>query len=275
MSAPHDPQYPPYEPPPRTAPPPLAQQHPLRAPPPYPPPSYPPAYAPAPYPPPPYPPPYASAPYPPAPYATARPLRRGPFRNRRNGWIAVVIGVATLVAVLVIAGLIGGVSRAPARIVQLPDTVDNYQAMYTPQASTMTDRMRIAMSTTSGTHAFDEARVRVYQDGSTPTPALIVIAINANDNSSANNLLADGSPQQIADSALYGASPVSALQPSHYPPGPFGGVIACAPIELDTTAGTGCVWSDRASLGILIEITGAPSDQLAKTTLDLRTAAEH
>jgi hypothetical protein len=44
---------------------------------------------------------------------------------------------------------------------------------------------------------------------------------------------------------------------------------------LDTTAGTGCVWSDRASLGILIEITGAPSDQLAKTTLDLRTVAEH
>jgi hypothetical protein len=197
------------------------------------------------------------------------------FRRRRTGWIAVAIAAATLVAVLVIAGVTGGVSRAPARTVQLPAAVDNYQAMYTQQASTITDRMRIAMSTMTGTHAFDQARVRVYQDGSAPAPALIVIAINASDNASANDLLAGGSPQQIADSALFGASSGTSEPPLHYPPGPFGGVIACAPIELNTTSGTGCVWSDRATLGILIELAGTPADQLAVTTLHLRTAAEH
>lgn len=274
----------PYQPPPPFAPPGPAQPQ-------YPQPQYP-------DPPPGYPQPgtgsYGGSPTPPPPPGpgTEHPALHGgygapvahppapPARNNRTVWI-VVAGLL----VLIVAGVIGLVALGSSadeddepvatHDLRVPSSFGDYHRLSSPQAKQVEQNMRdrLTLRNKYGAQLYERARVGIYAVTGQSAPSLFFIGVDGDSNEQVQDLLNSNSPSENADSFLLGAS---VSESTSYPEGRLGGTLKCGLSDANGGKQAVCIWIDRSTLGIVLGSNPSTAlDELAQTTLALRTAAEY
>jgi hypothetical protein len=218
--------------------------------------------------------------YPPAETTGWRPVPlpnrgRSPRARRR-----VTVGIAVaVVASLVAIGttLSSGADSRQTRSLSLPDTVDTYSQVTHLDGAQVSSLFAAAGGTFGGIGSDDlrGAVVGIYADVGDSEPNLLFVGFTAADSPRLGARLRAGSPDSLATAVLDGTPAL------RVDPGPFGGAMRCANIDLDGELATVGVWTDQDTLGIVLIVAAPPATmpstpaETASVTRDFRAAAEH
>jgi hypothetical protein len=153
------------------------------------------------------------------------------------------------------------------RRIRVPDSFDDYTRMTGAEAQRVIQAIRKAQAQQNPVFAAN-MKLGVYQKRGSAQQRLAFLGLAGGDHPTIAQELRSNPPAAEVNSAL-AAMPLTA--PKDYPAGPLGGVLRCAP---GAHGGAGCAWGDGATVGV-VAASAASADELARTTLALRNAAEH
>lgn len=153
------------------------------------------------------------------------------------------------------------------RAMTTPDSFDGYVRMTGPDAQRVIQDIRTAQAHQNTVFA-EKMRIAIYTKRGDPRQRVAFIGMAASDHPVIAQELQSTPPPVEVDSALR-AMPLTA--PKDYSPGPLGGVLRCA---AGTRQGAGCAWADGSTVGV-VAASASSAEELARTTLALRNAAEH
>jgi hypothetical protein len=157
-------------------------------------------------------------------------------------------------------------SPTAQRTIRLPDSFADYTRLTSADAQRVIQDIRKVQAQQNPVFAA-KMRIAVFQRHGEAHQRIAFIGLAAGDHPTIAQELRRNPPSAEVDSAL-AAMPLSG--PKDYPAGPLGGTLRCAP---GSRGGAGCAWADGSTVGVVAG--SAPSaDELARTTLALRNAAE-
>ncbi|MCO5992245.1 hypothetical protein [Actinoallomurus rhizosphaericola] len=157
-------------------------------------------------------------------------------------------------------------SAGAQRRITVPGSFDDYTRMTGPDAERVIQAIRDAQAKQNAAYAA-KMRIGIYERRGNAQQRIAFLGLAAGDHPDIAKELRANPPSFEVDSAL-AAMPLTG--PKDYPPGPLGGVLRCA---AGAQGGAGCAWGDGSTLGVVAG-SAASADELAKTALALRTAAE-
>jgi hypothetical protein len=163
-------------------------------------------------------------------------------------------------------------SGVPHSIV-VPKSVGDYRQMNGSVADRLASTMRKSMGQSADGYAevYAKAKIAIYtKNGNTQRP-LVFVGLVGDDSPQLAAELKSNSPSKEVDSTFLGMGINNAKD---YPAGPLGGALRCGSGSVGAGNATACAWADSSTVGMLIETGGSGVPALAKTTLDLRNAAE-
>lgn len=217
-----------------------------------------------------------SAPYPwpaPVPPATAPTHLR-----HRLGRRSLVIGSLVLVA-LVALTVVLTVSSAPSRArhaIALPAAVGGYvkqHEMHGPELLSLVGAGMLGSTIVAGD--LNHAKAAVYSNGTAAAPALMFLGFNADESPTIGDQLHHLDPGQITHDILAGAG--LTVGQEQFSPGPLGGAMRCAELEVGHESVAIGVWADHDTLGLLVLVAVGRPPTLGFTaglTRTMRAAAE-
>jgi hypothetical protein len=203
---------------------------------------------------------------PPAPHVVGAP--RTPWAL--IGGAVVVVGVV-LAWALVMLTRVGAQDGTQTRV-SLPDVAGDYQLVRAVDGHAVAGILARQLGSLGALDAaLSTAQVGVYRLGPTGPTNLVFLGFNAADSTQIDDLLNGSSAQEITDQVMVGAG---ASSPASLDPGPFGGALQCA------AGGPGqpytpCVWADRSTLGLVLQVGAVDVSRAGDTTRVFRAAAEH
>jgi hypothetical protein len=197
-------------------------------------------------------------------------------RARRRVTVGIALAaVASLIAIG--TTLSSGENARQARSLSLPETVDSYAQVTHLDGRQVETLFASAGGTFTGIASDDlrHAVVGIYANIGASDPNLLFVGFSAADSPRLGARLRAGSPDSLA-AAVLGATPAQRVDP-----GPLGGAMRCANINLDGELATVGVWTDQDTLGIVLIVAAPPATmpstpaETASVTRDFRAAAEH
>ncbi|WP_433183331.1 hypothetical protein [Actinoallomurus sp. CA-150999] len=163
-------------------------------------------------------------------------------------------------------GTAGPSPAGTQRTIKVPDSFAEYTRVTSADAERVIQDIRKAQAQQNPVFAA-KMKIAVFQRHGDAHQRIAFIGLAAGDHPTIAQELRRNPPKTEVDSAL-AAMPLSG--PKDYPAGPLGGALRCAP---GSRGGAGCAWADGSTVGVVAG--SAPSaDELARTTLALRNAAE-
>ncbi|GAA4626317.1 hypothetical protein GCM10023196_034080 [Actinoallomurus vinaceus] len=157
-------------------------------------------------------------------------------------------------------------SPTAQRTIRVPDSFADYTRLTSADAQRVIQDIRKAQAQQNPVFAA-KMKIAVFQRHGDAHQRIAFIGLAAGDHPTIAQELRSNPPSAEVDSAL-AAMPLSG--PKDYPTGPLGGALRCAP---GSRGGAGCAWADGSTVGVVAS--SVPSaDELARTTLALRNAAE-
>ena len=153
------------------------------------------------------------------------------------------------------------------RTLTVPESFGDYKRLSGSDAEGVIQAIRKAQSQQNPAFAA-KMKIAVYERRGDAGHRIAFIGLAAGDDPTIARELRSNPPSAEVDSALK-AMPLS--PPKDYPAGPLGGTLRCAG---GTSNGAGCAWADGSTVGVVAG-SASSADDLARTTLALRTAAEH
>jgi len=203
-----------------------------------------------------------------APTATAPPT---PWR--------LIAAAALLVAVVTVWGLVtlmqasGGNRVTPDKRISLPGSVAGLQLVRSVSGPTVRALLEQQLGSLGPIEdAMDTAQVGIYRVGSDGPTTVVFLGFNAADSTQIDALLGSHDANSVVDQVLSGAGARGA---THAEPGPLGGALRCSQASKNGQPYTPCVWADRSTLGLVLQIGLIDTARAADTTVQFRTAAEH
>jgi hypothetical protein len=157
-------------------------------------------------------------------------------------------------------------SAGAQRTIRIPDSFGDYTRMTGADAQGVIEAIRKAQAQQNPVFAA-KMKIAVYERHGNAQQRIAFIGLAAGDHPTIAQELRSNPPSAEVDSAL-AAMPLTG--PKDYPAGHLGGTLRCA---AGSHGGAGCAWGDGSTVGVVAG--SAPSaDELARTTLALRNAAE-
>ncbi|TQL99567.1 hypothetical protein FB559_5259 [Actinoallomurus bryophytorum] len=194
------------------------------------------------------------------------------------GGAAVAVGVASSGDDKPVAATSGAptspVDAGVPHSIVVPKSVGDYRLLNGSVADRLASTMRKSMGDSAEGYAevYAKAKIAIYtKNGDTARPLIFVGLVGSDSPQFAAELKAN-SPSKEVDSTFLGMGIDNA---EDYPAGPLGGALRCGAGSVGAGEATACAWADSSTVGMLIETGGSGAPALAKTTLDLRNAAEH
>jgi hypothetical protein len=158
--------------------------------------------------------------------------------------------------------------------ITVPKSVGDYTQLTGSIADRLAQSMRKSMGETSGKYAavYAKAKIAIYgKQGDVQRP-LVFVGLSGSDSPELGTELRSSPPSDEVDSTFLGMGIGDAKD---YPAGPLGGVLRCGKGQIATGTAAACAWADSSTVGVVMTPTVSDVTALARTTLDLRNAAEH
>jgi hypothetical protein len=155
----------------------------------------------------------------------------------------------------------------------VPQSVGDYRRLNGSVADRLASTMRKSMGDSADGYAevYAKAKIAIYtKNGNTQRPLIFVGLVGSDSPQLAEELKAQ-TPSEEVDSTFLGMGISDA---DDYPAGPLGGALRCGTGPVGGGTAAACAWADSSTVGMLIETGESGVPALAKTTLDLRNAAE-
>jgi hypothetical protein len=156
----------------------------------------------------------------------------------------------------------------------VPTDFDDYHRLTGSVADRLIESMRKSAGAGEGSYAeaVNKSKVAIYTRNGDDTQRLIFVGVSGNDSPTIAAELRSRTSSEEVDSTFLG---MGITDTKDYPAGPLGGVLRCGIGTLSGgTRAAACAWADSSTVGSLLTPAGVDLDDLAHTTLDLRSAAE-
>ena len=190
-----------------------------------------------------------------------------------------IAAVALLVAAVTVWGLVtlmqasGGSRSTPDKRISLPTTVAEYQLVRSVSGPTVRALLEQQLGSLGPIEdAMDTAQVGIYRVGSDGLTTVVFLGFNAADSTQIDALLGSHDANTVVSQVMSGAGARGA---AHAEPGPLGGALQCAQASKNGQPYTPCVWADRSTVGLVLQIGLIGTTRAADTAVQFRAAAEH
>lgn len=217
---------------------------------------------------------YGQAQYP-AEFAGGMPVVL-PVAQRRSGKVLAIAGLA-LVLVLVAAAVATRTftkhdhDQTIGRTFSIPTQAGAYVQQTGAQSADVGAGMLTALKGQDPTGLLGNPAIGVYGRDAGATPEVVVIGLDVADNKELRHEIASKS---IGDEASYIFDKAGGTESAGYDAGSLGGALQCGVIAEPHGALGLCLWLDRSTCGIVLQVGGTP-DQTADITRAIRAAGEH
>jgi hypothetical protein len=156
----------------------------------------------------------------------------------------------------------------------VPTEFDDYSRLTGSVADRLIESMRKSAGSQEGPYAeaVNKSKVAIYTQNGDATQRLIFVGVSGNDSPTIAEELQSRTPSEEVDSTFLG---MGITDTKDYPAGPLGGVLRCGVGTVSGgTRAAACAWADSSTVGSLLTPADVALEDLAHTTLDLRSAAE-
>jgi hypothetical protein len=156
----------------------------------------------------------------------------------------------------------------------VPSEFDDYHRLTGSVADRLIESMRKSAGSEGGTYAeaVNKSKVAIFTRNGDDTQRLIFVGVSGNDSPVIAAELRSRTPSEEVDSTFLG---MGITDTKDFPAGPLGGVLRCGNGTVSGgTKAAACAWADSSTVGSLLTPAGIELEDLAHTTLDLRSAAE-
>lgn len=192
-----------------------------------------------------------------------------------------IAAAALLVAAVTVWGLVtlmrasGSSPAAQLKRISLPASVADLQLVRSVSGPTVRALLEQQLGPLGPIEdAMDTAQVGIYRVGSDGPTTVVFLGFNAADSTRIDALLGSQDADGVIDQVMSGAG-AGAGAAAHFDPGPLGGALRCAQASKNGQPYTPCVWADRSTLGMVLQIGFVDTTRAANTTTQFRAAAEH
>jgi len=215
----------------------------------------------------------------PASWPRGRPAGDAPTGAAPQTPWRLIAAAAVLVAAVTVWGLVAlmqasdGNRGTAQRRISLPSAVADLQLVRSVSGSTVRALLEQQLGSLGPIDdAMDTAQVGIYRVGSDGPTTVVFLGFNATDSTQIDALLGSTDANGVVEQIMSGAGARGAARAE---PGPLGGALQCAQASKNGQPYTPCVWADRSTLGLVLQIGLVDTARAADTAVQFRAAAEH